>query len=91
MNKTELTSVVAAATGYQKKDVEAVINSVFDNITAALVKEEEVKISGFGKFEVRKRAARKGFNPQTKEEIQIPESKSPAFKAVKALKDRIKQ
>ena len=68
---------------------EATLNAFIDVITESLAKEEKVQLVGFGSFEVRKRAARKGRNPQTKEEIKIPASKAPVFKAGKALKDLV--
>lgn len=90
MNKKELITVVAETTGLPKKDVTAAVDSVFDKITEALVNGDKVKLHGFGNFEVRERAARKGRNPQTGEEIEIPASKTPAFKPAKALKDAVK-
>ena len=87
MNKAELVSAVAEKTGATKKSAEESLNAFVDVVTEALKKEEKVQLVGFGSFEVRKRAARKGRNPQTKEEIKIPASKSPVFKAGKALKD----
>ena len=92
MNKSDLIAAVAAKTGSTKKDAEATINSFVEVVTEALealVKGEKVQLVGFGSFEVRKRAARKGRNPQTKEEIKIPASKAPVFKAGKALKDLV--
>ena len=65
------------------------IKRIVDVVTEALVKGDKVQLVGFGSFEVRKRAARKGRNPQTKEEIKIPASKAPVFKAGKALKDLV--
>ena len=89
MNKTELVAVVAEKTGLTKKDAERVVNATFDTVTAELCKGEKVQISGFGIFEVKAREARVGRNPRTKESIQIPASKAPAFKASKTLKDTI--
>ena len=89
MNKAELIAAVAAKTGDTKKGVEASVNAFVDVVTEALVKGDKVQLVGFGSFEVRKRAARKGRNPQTKEEIKIPASKAPVFKAGKALKDLV--
>jgi len=89
MNKAELIAAVAAQTGETKKSAEAAINSVVSVITDSLAKGEKVQLVGFGSFEVRKRAARKGRNPQTKEEIKIPASKAPVFKAGKALKELV--
>ena len=89
MNKAELIAAIAAKTGETKKSAEASVNAFVDVVTAALVKGDKVQLVGFGSFEVRKRAARKGRNPQTKEEIKIPASKAPVFKAGKALKDLV--
>ena len=89
MNKSDLIAAVAAKTGSTKKDAEATINAFVDVVTETLVKGDKVQLVGFGSFEVRKRAARKGRNPQTKEEIKIPASKAPVFKAGKALKDLV--
>lgn len=89
-NKSELIEKVASATGLTKKDASSAVEAVFDSITETLSNDEKVQIIGFGTFEVRERAARKGRNPQTGEEIQIPSSKVPAFKAGKALKDSVK-
>ncbi len=89
MNKSELIAAIAAKTGETKKDAEATLNAFVDVVRQTLVKGEKVQLVGFGSFEVRKRAARKGRNPQTKEEIKIPASKAPVFKAGKALKDEV--
>ena len=89
MNKTELIAAIAAKTGETKKDAEASLNAFTDVVTESLVKGDKIQLVGFGSFEVRKRAARKGRNPQTKEEIKIPASKAPVFKAGKALKDLV--
>ena len=86
MNKADLIAAIAAKTGETKKSAEASVNAFVDVITESLVKGDKVQ---FGSFEVRKRAARKGRNPQTKEEIKIPASKAPVFKAGKALKDLV--
>ena len=72
MNKAELVAALAAKTGDTKKASEAAVNAFVDVVTEALKKGEKVQLVGFGSFEVRKRAARKGRNPQTKEEIKIP-------------------
>ena len=87
MNKSDLIAAIAAKTGETKKSAEASVNAFVEVVTKALVKGDKVQLVGFGSFEVRKRAARKGRNPQTKEEIKIPASNSPVFKAGKALKD----
>ena len=89
MNKSELIAAMAAKTGETKKDAEAALNAFVSVVTEALVQGDKVQLVGFGSFEVRKRAARKGRNPQTKEEIKIPASKAPVFKAGKALKELV--
>ena len=89
MNKAELVAAMAAKTGDTKKGTEDYVNALVDVITAALKKGEKVQLVGFGSFEVRKRAARKGRNPQTGEEIKISASKSPVFKPGKAFKDLV--
>lgn len=87
MNKADLVEALASKTGATKKSAEASLNAITEIITEALVKEDKVQLVGFGSFEVRKRAARKGHNPQTNEEIKIPASKVPVFKAGKGLKE----
>jgi DNA-binding protein HU-beta len=87
MNKSDLIAAIAAKTGDTKKNAEASLNAFVEAVTESLKKGDKVQLVGFGSFEVRKRAARKGRNPQTKEEIKIPASKAPVFKAGKALKD----
>ena len=89
MNKSDLIAALAAKTGETKKSAEATLNAFIETVTETLVKGDKVQLVGFGSFEVRKRAARKGRNPQTKEEIKIPASKAPVFKAGKALKDLV--
>ena len=89
MNKTELVAAVAEKTGLTKKDAERVVSAAVDTITQALCEGEKVQISGFGIFEVKEREARVGRNPRTKETIQIPATKLPAFKASKTLKDAV--
>lgn len=89
MNKAELIAAIAAKTGDTKKVAEATVNAFVETVTNALVEGDKVQLVGFGSFEVRKRAARKGRNPQTKAEIKIPASKAPVFKAGKALKDLV--
>lgn len=90
MNKTELVAAVAESASMTKKDADKVVSSVFDAITDALKKGDKVQLVGFGTFEVKTRAARKGLNPLTKQPIDIAASKAPVFKAGKALKDVIK-
>ena len=89
MNKAELIAAIAAKTGVTKKSAEESVNAFVGVVTESLAKGDKVQLVGFGSFEVRKRAARKGRNPQTKEEIRIPASKAPVFKAGKALKDLV--
>ena len=89
MNKAELISAVAASADVSKKEAEAVISAALDTITAALKEGEKVQLVGFGSFDVKKRAARTGRNPKTKETIEIPASVVPVFKAGKALKDTV--
>ena len=89
MTKAELVSAIAEKTDLTKKDSEKVLAAVLDSITEALKKDEKVSLVGFGTFEVRSRAARKGINPQTGKEISIEATKVPAFKAGKALKDSV--
>lgn len=90
MNKTELINSVAEMSELSKKDATKAVDAVFNTIQNTLAKEEKVQLIGFGNFEVRERAARKGRNPQTGEEIDIPASKVPAFKPGKALKEAVK-
>ena len=87
MNKTELIVITAEQTGMTKKDTERCINAAIDAITASLVKGEKVQLSGFGTFEIKDRESRLGRNPRTKEEIEIPATRVPQFKASKALRD----
>ena len=87
MNKNELFNAVAEKAALSKKDAEAAVTAALDAVAAALAEGDEVRLVGFGTFEVKKREARIGRNPKTKEEIQIPATKVPAFKPGKALKD----
>ena len=87
MNKGELVAALAAKTGSTKKSAEASLDALVEIATAELKKGGKVQLVGFGTLEVRKRAARKGRNPQTGSEIKIPASKAPVFKAGKALKE----
>ena len=89
MNKAELINAVTEKAGLSKKDTEAVINAAIEAITDALKDGEKVQLVGFGAFEVKARAERIGRNPKTKEQIKIPASKVPVFKAGKALKDAV--
>ena len=89
MNKSEMVAAIAERTGLSKKDAEKALAAFIDETTAALRKGDKVQLVGFGSFEVKPRAARKGRNPQTKEVINIPASKAPVFKAGKAFKDEV--
>lgn len=89
MNKTDLVSAVAEKTELTKKDAEKAVSAVLASIEEALAKGDKVQLVGFGTFEVRERKERVGLNPQTKEQIKIPASKVPSFKAGKALKDSV--
>ena len=89
MNKAELITRMAEVEETTKKAAGEQLDAVVAVITEALAKGEEVKISGFGTFSVSERAARTGRNPMTGETIQIAASKSPKFKAAKALKDAV--
>ena len=89
MNKTELVAIVAENSGMTKKDAERVINASIDTITAALIRGEKVQLSGFGTFEAKERKTRIGRNPHTNEEIPIPATRVPSFKASKVLKDTV--
>ncbi|MDR3120628.1 MAG: HU family DNA-binding protein [Clostridiales bacterium] len=89
MNKTELVYAISEKSGLSKKFSEAALNATLLAIEDALKDGEKVVLVGFGTFEVRKRAERKGRNPQTSQEIQIPASQAPVFKAGKSLKDSI--
>lgn len=90
MNKTDLVKAVAAQSELSQKDAGKAVDALFSTITETLAKEEKIQILGFGTLEVRERAARKGRNPQTGEEIEIAASKIPAFKPGKELKDSVK-
>ena len=87
MNKSELVSSIAAQAGLSKKDAEKAVVAFMDEVTAALKKGDKVSLVGFGTFEVKQRAERIGRNPRTKEQITIPASKTPVFKAGKSFKD----
>ncbi|BAM47369.1 MAG: HU family DNA-binding protein [Amphibacillus sp.] len=90
MNKTDLVNAVAERSELSKKDAAKAVDAVLESIMDSLKNGEKVQLIGFGNFEVRDRAARKGRNPQTGAEIEIPASKVPAFKPGKALKDIVK-
>lgn len=89
MNKTELIASIAEKSGLNKKNSEAALNAFVSAVEEGLAKGEKVVLVGFGTFEAKKRAARKGRNPQTKKEITIPASIAPVFKAGKGLKEKV--
>ena len=89
MNKGELITAIAEKTGFPKKSSEEYLNAFIDVISNELKSSNKIQLIGFGSFEVKNRAARKGLNPQTKEEIKIPASKAPVFKPSKALKESV--
>tara|TARA_R110000868_G_scaffold83726_13_gene236485 strand:- start:580 stop:855 length:276 start_codon:yes stop_codon:yes gene_type:complete len=89
MNKNDLVAAVADSAGLTKADAAKAVDSVLENITASLKKQNEVRLVGFGTFSVAKRAASEGRNPRTGEKIKIPASKRPKFSAGKALKDAV--
>ena len=89
MNKTELVADMAEQTNLSKKDAEAALKAFIDVVSEELKKGEKVQLVGFGTFEVSERAAREGRNPQTGETMEIKASKTPKFKAGKALKDAL--
>ena len=89
MNKSELVDAIAADTKLTKKDAETFLKSFMENVSLALEKGDNVQLIGFGTFDVGERPAREGRNPKTGETIKIAASKTPKFKAGKALKDRV--
>ena len=89
MNKSELTAAAAEAAGIAKKDAERFLNAAIDIITRELAQGNSVQLSGFGTFEIRDREPRVGRNPITRQAVEIPATKVPAFKASKNLKDII--
>ena len=90
MTKTELIAIIAKEADLSKKEAEKALAATLAGITKALKKGDKVQFVGFGTFETRKRPARKGLNPRTKEAITIPACKVPAFMAGKALKEAVK-
>lgn len=89
MNKTELIAAAAEQTGMSKKDTEKVLSAVLETITQTIASGEKVSLVGFGTFETKTRNARMGRNPKTKEELRIPASTAPVFKAGKALREAV--
>lgn len=90
MNKTELVNSVAEKAGISKKDADKAVAAVVDSIVEALKAGDKVSLVGFGTFEVHERNARTGLNPRTKEKIEIPATKVPAFKAGATFKTAVK-
>lgn len=91
MRKKELVSAIANKTGLSEKNAELAVKALVETIGDELKKGESVQLIGFGTFDVQERAARKGRNPLTGAEIEIKASKSPRFKAGKALKDKVNE
>lgn len=91
MNKTELVAAIADKAELSKKDSEKALKAFIDVVSAELKKEHKVQLVGFGTFEVTKRAAREGRNPQTGKVMNISACKAPKFKAGKALKDAVNE
>lgn len=89
MKKAELVNLIAEKGDYSKKDAEKALSTVIDSITETLTKGDKIALVGFGTFEVRDRATKVAINPLTKEKINVPAKKVPAFKAGKALKDAV--
>ena len=89
MNKTDLINVVAQEAEISKKAAEAAVNALLATVEETLVQGEKVVLVGFGTFEVKERPERQGRNPKTMENITIPASKTPVFKAGKGLKDKV--
>ena len=89
MNKAELIAAMSEKAEISKKDAEKALKAFTDVVEEELKKGEKIQLVGFGTFEVTERAARTGRNPQSGEEMNIPASKAPKFKAGKALKDLI--
>lgn len=91
MNKKELVAKLAGDAGTTQKDAEAVLNSFMETVGEVLAKGDKISLVGFGTFETSERSARKGRNPQTGKEIDIPAKTLPKFKAGKNLKDKVDQ
>ena len=89
MNKSELITAMSEKSNLTKKDAEAALKAFIESVEGALENGEKVQLVGFGTFETRERAARTGRNPRTKEEIQIPASTVPVFKAGKEFKEKV--
>lgn len=90
MNKADLAEAVFGKLGGTKKSAEDAVDTVFDTMTSALSKGDEVSVAGFGTFVVKNRAAREARNPRTGEKVHVPATKAPKFRAGKGLKDAVK-
>ena len=91
MNKTELIAALVEKAGLNKRDAEKALNAFTDVVTDTLIEGDKVQLVGFGSFEVKDRAARTARNPRTGDELTVPASKAPIFKAGKALKEAVKK
>ena len=91
MNKVELTKSVAIKTGATQKDAAVYVDAVIESIKDGMIEDGKVQIVGFGTFEVKERAEREGRNPATNQPMVIPATKTPKFKAGKALKDAVNE
>ena len=91
MQKTDFIARVAEQTGTSKKVTRQVIEAALDTIAQSLANDEKVVLTGFGTFELRTRQARRGVNPQTRQTMTIPASRSPGFSASNSLKDLVRQ
>ncbi|MDP4117712.1 MAG: HU family DNA-binding protein [Bacillota bacterium] len=89
MNKTDLISGIAERSGLTKKDSEKALEAFITTVQEGLIAGNKISLAGFGTFEVKQRAARKGVNPQTKKPITIEATKAPSFKISKTLKDMV--
>ncbi len=89
MTKADLIDEVAKVSNLTKKEGETIVNTVFDNITEALVKGDKVELRGFGSFRIRNRNARKGRNPKTGTSVSVPEKRVPFFKVGKRLREHV--
>jgi DNA-binding protein HU-beta len=89
VNKSELITSIAEKSGLTKKDAEKALKAFTESVQETLAGNDKVQLVGFGTFEVRARSERKGRNPKTMEDITIPASKAPVFKAGKELKDTV--
>ncbi|MBI1894453.1 MAG: integration host factor subunit beta [Candidatus Rokubacteria bacterium] len=89
MTKADLVDEVAKIANLTKKETELIVNTIFDNVSAALAQGDKVELRGFGSFRVRKRNPRKGRNPKTGTSVSVPEKRVPFFKVGKRLKELV--